>query len=115
MNTQVKPIRYPLARRELMALAHPHGFAVECLEGELWITADGDAGDTILFAGQRLRLENSQKIVISALRPSVLAAAPCCSETPLREIAARCAALLADHIARWRHPSLASYSATRLY
>lgn len=115
MNSQVKPTRYTLARRELMALEHPRGFAIECVEGELWITADGEAGDTILFAGQRLRLENRQKVVISALRPAVMTAAPCCGETPLREIGARCAALIADRIARWRHPALASYSATRLY
>lgn len=115
MNTAIKPTRYPLAHRELMALEHPRGFVIECAEGELWITADGEAGDTILLPGRRLRLENSRKIVISALRPSVLAAAPCCGEVPLRAIAARCAALIAARIERWRHPSLASQSAMRVY
>jgi hypothetical protein len=115
MRTQIKQKRYTLARRELMALAHTHGFMIECAEGELWITAEGGAGDIILHAGECLQLENHPKVVISALRPSVFTAAPCSSETPLREIAARCAGLIADRIARWRHPPLASYSATRIY
>ncbi len=115
MSTQIKQKRYTLARRELMAFAHTRGFMIECAEGELWITAEGGAGDIILHAGERLRLEHHPKVVISALRPSVFTAAPCCSDTPLREIAARCAGLIADRIVRWRHPPLASYSATRIY
>lgn len=114
MSTTTESTRHTLSQRELMALEHPHGFALECVSGELWITADGLAGDMVLFAGQRLRLENTPKVVISALRPSVLLAAPCCGEAPIRRIAARCAALLADRIERWRYPALASYTVTRL-
>ncbi|MFA7292551.1 MAG: DUF2917 domain-containing protein [Rhodocyclaceae bacterium] len=114
MSTTTESTRYTLGQRELMALEHPHGFALECVTGELWITAEGTAGDIILLAGQRLRLESTPKIVVSALRPSVVAAAPCCGTTPIRRIAARCAALLADRIERWRYPALASYAVTRL-
>jgi hypothetical protein len=114
MSTSTESTRYTLSQRELMALEHPHGFALECVAGELWITAEGTAGDIILLAGQRLRLENSPKVVISALRTSVMTAAPCCGEAPIRRMAARCAAALADRIDRWRYPALASYAVTRL-
>ena len=112
MNTKME--RYTLARREPMALEHASGFYIECVEGEIWITAEGAAGDMILAAGRHLRLENHSKVVISALRSSVLIAAPCCGETPIRRIASRCVAALADRIDRWKHPALASYAVTRL-
>lgn len=112
MNTNTE--RYTLARREPMAIEHASGFSIECVEGELWITAEGAAGDMILSAGQCLRLENRPKVVISALRPSVLIATPCCGETPIRRIASRCVAALSDRIDRWKHPALASYAVTRL-
>ena len=112
MNTKAE--RYTLARREPMALEHASGFYIECVEGEIWITAEGAAGDMILAAGQRLQLKKHPKVVISALRASVLVAAPCCGEAPIREIASRCVAALVDRIDRWKHPALASYTVTRL-
>ncbi|MBI2305674.1 MAG: DUF2917 domain-containing protein [Rhodocyclales bacterium] len=114
MNTNVTPTRHTLARRELLALEHARGFVVDCVAGELWITADGAAGDTILRAGERLRLAGSRRVVVSALRPAVVAARPCCGESPIREIAARCVAMVLDGIRRWQHAPLASYSVIRL-
>jgi hypothetical protein len=114
MNTKTEPPRYPLNQRELMALEHPHGLTLECVTGELWITAEDIAGDIILLAGQCLRVERATKVVISALRPSVVAANPCCGRMPIRRITAVCAAAIAGRIERWRHPALASYAATRM-
>lgn len=114
MNANAPPTRYTLARRELLALEHARGFVVDCVEGELWITADGAAGDTLLRAGERLHLGGSPRVVISALRPAVVTARPCCGESPLRQLAARCAAAAADAIRRWRHAPLASYPVIRL-
>lgn len=112
MNTT--PTRYTLARREVLALEHPRGFVVDCVEGELWITADGAAGDSIIRAGERLRLANSRRVVVSALRPTVIAARPCCGEIPVLRLASRCAAGIVDRIRRWRHVPLASYPVIRL-
>lgn len=66
--------RHLLAHREILALTRPGGFTVECAAGELWITADGVAGDLLLRAGERVRLEGSPRIVVSALRPASIAA-----------------------------------------
>lgn len=108
------PTRHTLARRELLAFAHPRGFIVECVEGELWITAEGAAGDTILRPGERMRLAGSPHVVVSALAPAVVAARPCCGEGAIRQLAAACAALLADRLRRWQHAPLASYPVIRL-
>ncbi len=108
------PTRYTLARRELLALAHPQGFIVECVEGELWITAEGAAGDTVLHPGERMRFAGSPRVIVSALAPAVVAARPCCGEGAIRRLAAACAALLADRLRRWQHAPLASYPVIRL-
>ncbi|MFC5301419.1 DUF2917 domain-containing protein [Azospira restricta] len=114
MNANANPTRYTLAGRELLALEHSHGFVVDCLEGELWITAAGAAGDYLLLPGQRLRLAGSPRVVVSALRPAVVAARPCCGDSPIRRIAARCTAAVADAIRRWQHAPLAAYPVIRL-
>lgn len=114
MNANATPTRYTLARRELLTLEHTRGFVVDCLEGELWITADGAAGDYLLRAGERLRLAGSRRTVISALRPAVVAARPCCGENPIRRLATHCAAAIVDSIRRWQHAPLASYPVIRL-
>lgn len=110
MNT----IRYTLARRELLALEHPEGFVVECVEGELWITADGVAGDIVLHAGERMCLAGSPKAVVSALRPAIVVAQACRSGAPIRSLVGAGVALLAERIRRWRHAPLASYPVIRL-
>jgi hypothetical protein len=115
MPTKPPTTRYSLAKRELLALSHAQGVVVDCLDGEIWITADGEAGDLILGAGERARLAGSTHVIVSALRPSLVAAAPCvAAASPVRRVAAHCVAALVDRIARWRHPPLTAYPATRL-
>ncbi len=109
MNTLPVLQHYRLARRELIALEHARGLAIECIEGELWITADGSPGDILLAPGDRLTLDESPRVVISALRPARFSAAPCHGEMPVRRIAAGCAARIADSIRRWRHRPVAAY------
>ncbi len=109
MNTLPIPQHYRLARRELIALAPAQGLVIECIEGELWITADGSSGDILLAPGDRLTLDESPRVVISALRPARFSAAPRHGEIPARRIAAGCAARIADSIRRWRHRPMAAY------
>lgn len=105
---------FKLARRALLALADTHGFELVCHEGELWVTADGLAGDVVLAPGERLTLRGHPRIVISALSAARFDARSCCGNTPVRLLASRCAGVLLDRIARWRHAPLASYPATLL-
>lgn len=114
MDTRLETNRHTLARRELLALSHPQGFIVECVKGELWITAEGTAGDMIVSAGQSLRLYGVQRLFVSALQASVFVARPCCGEAPMQRIAERCVASLLDRISRWRHAPLTSYPAAQL-
>ncbi|MBK9445491.1 MAG: DUF2917 domain-containing protein [Betaproteobacteria bacterium] len=114
MSTHIEATRVALARREIVALTDKQGFAVDCISGELWITAEGMAGDLILRTGERLQLSGRPRIVISALTPSVLEATPCCGTSPVRQLAAGCAAVLADRIKRWRHVPLAAYPVRQL-
>ena len=114
MNAQTKTNRITLARREIVALADTRGFVVDCLSGELWVTADGVAGDHILRAGERLKLNATSRVFISALSDATLRAIPCCGTSPVRQLANACAAAVGDSIRRWRHTPLAVYPVTHI-
>lgn len=114
MRTESQATRHTLDRRQLLALAHPRGLVIECLEGMLWLTADGAAGDFVVAAGQRVRLDGHPRVVISALKDSRFLARPGAGELPIRQLAAHCAARLVDHLRRWRHRPLAGYGAAWL-
>ncbi|MCP5268919.1 MAG: DUF2917 domain-containing protein [Zoogloeaceae bacterium] len=114
MSATLQTSRYTLAHRDLLALEHASGLVVECIDGALWITVENGAGDTVLQAGERMELAAPARIFISALQDARFVARPVSGEVPIRQIATRCAAVLLDRIARWRHPPLASYSPARL-
>ncbi len=58
-----------LAANRLLALP-PAALTVLCLEGELWLTRDGDYEDHILGAGQRFMVGRRDQATVQALRPS---------------------------------------------
>lgn len=105
---------FRLARRALLALADARGFELACHEGELWVTADGLAGDIVLTPGERLTLRGHPRIIISALSAARFDAHPCAGSTPVGRLASHCAGAVLDRIARWRHVPLANYPATLL-
>ena len=47
------------------------GQSVECLEGCLWITHDGDCRDTVLTQGERYIAQRGARMLIHALEPSI--------------------------------------------
>lgn len=106
--------RITLERRAIVAFRAQRGVVIECLDGELWLTADGLAGDHLLAAGERLELGGHRQIVVSALQPSLLSVSSARAEGSVLRLAGACAAMLFDRIRRWRHPPLAGYPATRL-
>lgn len=114
MRAHANTTRITLARREIVALSDSRGLIVDCVSGELWVTADGVAGDHILGPGDRLKLTAASRVFISALADSALQATPCCGTSPVRRLANACAAAVADSIRRWRHTPLAAYPVTHL-
>lgn len=114
MSTDPATTRIPLARRQLVGLADERGFTVDCLSGELWITADGLPGDHLLHAGEQLVLRGHPRVVVSALADADFRITPCCGSSPIGRLASRYVAALADRIRRWRHAPLAAYPVIRL-
>jgi hypothetical protein len=44
-----------MKKNALLSIARPLGCRIDCLEGTLWITQDGDPHDTLLSAGTPYR------------------------------------------------------------
>lgn len=61
---------HELAMNGALSLVGARGRRVECLRGCIWITVDGDVRDVVLVAGQSLRLDRQQPVLIQALEPS---------------------------------------------
>jgi hypothetical protein len=59
------------------------GLAIECSEGTLWVTQEGDHQDHVLEAGQRFVVARRGSVVVEALSDSRLRIAP-----PLESVAA---------------------------
>ena len=108
MNTVTIPTRIQLAARELMALDNAEGARIECVSGELWVTTEGGAGDLIVAAGERLELKEAPRAFISALRSAQFVVTPADSRSPVRRLAARCAAKCYDLYRRWQHAPVAA-------
>ena len=67
----VPALERSLAKDQMFALPAADTRLV-CLEGELWLTRDGDAEDYILGAGRCLHLGRADQAMLQALRPSRL-------------------------------------------
>lgn len=59
-----------LAKNGSMVLSQPKGRVVECLEGCLWITLDGEVRDVVIEGGQRFCPDSNRRALIQALKPS---------------------------------------------
>lgn len=70
-NGMFKLAHQELAAGRLLALPAIDAILV-CLEGELWLTRDGDIEDYILGAGHSLHLRRADQAAVQALKPSRL-------------------------------------------
>ncbi len=61
-----------LAPHACLRLDRPQGRVLDCLEGCLWITVDGETRDVILEAGQRFQPDSGRKLIVQALVSSRL-------------------------------------------
>lgn len=43
------------------------GVTIECLEGSVWVTLDGDLRDLVLDAGQSCKIDRKRRVLIQAL------------------------------------------------
>ena len=59
--------------QETFSLKHAAHTAVSVKRGSVWVTQDGNREDYILEAGQRLRIDGDETVIVSALRASEVA------------------------------------------
>ena len=59
-----------LAKYTTITALQPQGAVIECLEGCVWITLDGDARDVVIEAGQVFRADRNSRALIHALEAS---------------------------------------------
>jgi hypothetical protein len=61
---------------ELLDINDGEGFAVECLQGAVWITQSNDPRDVVLYAGESFVLDKpGLALVCAATGPAVVAVA----------------------------------------
>ncbi|SRR6266581_4923673 len=62
--------RIALDAGELLRIRDGRGWTIAVVEGEVWITQDGDYRDIVIGAGDRFRLEGAGLSLVHALRHS---------------------------------------------
>lgn len=63
---------HELPKGRTLTLRKPLGQRVECLDGCVWITLDGDPRDVVLEAGQAFTADRNQPALIHALEASLV-------------------------------------------
>lgn len=66
-----------LAHQEIHAVTGFQGGSIECTEGCVWLTHDGDCRDVVLEAGQSHVADRGSRLVIYAMASSAVRLAPC--------------------------------------
>ena len=59
-----------LHKNATLVVRDPMGVTVECIQGSLWLTHDGDCKDIILEAGQRYSSATRGRLLVHALEPA---------------------------------------------
>lgn len=67
MNLVSHPAPTRLAHRKVLDLRDRTGDRVECLDGSVWITQDGDPRDVVLDAGESFTLDRPGTALVYAL------------------------------------------------
>jgi len=65
-----------LAHHEFHAITGFRGGSIECTEGSVWLTHDGDCRDVCLQAGQSHVADRGSRLVIYAMAPSAVRLLP---------------------------------------
>lgn len=56
-----------IAKNAMLEVKQPLGVTIECLEGAIWVTLDGDSRDVVLDAGQSFIVDRKQRTLLQAL------------------------------------------------
>ncbi len=59
-----------LNKNQTLTIARPEHTQIECFNGCVWVTQDGDPKDILLEAGQSLLLEQPARVLVHALESS---------------------------------------------
>ncbi len=65
--TGMHPNVQAIAKDKILEIKQALGVTIECLEGSVWITLDGDMRDVILDVGQSFYVDRRQRTLIQAL------------------------------------------------
>jgi hypothetical protein len=82
LSSRFVPTRQPatssvsLAAREIHAVTSFQGGWIECTEGCVWLTHDGDCRDVLLEAGQSHMADRDSRLLIYAMGSSVVRLVP---------------------------------------
>ncbi|MES2510592.1 MAG: DUF2917 domain-containing protein [Pseudomonadota bacterium] len=63
----MRPSVREIATDRILEIKQGAGMKLECLEGSVWVTLDGDLRDVILEPGQAFTVDRDQRILIQAL------------------------------------------------
>lgn len=61
-----------MKKNALLSIARPQGCRIDCLEGTLWITQDGDPRDIVLMAGEYHVADRCPRLIVQALESGVV-------------------------------------------
>ena len=64
------PSSQSLHKTATLVVRNPLGVTVDCIQGSLWLTHDGDCKDIILEAGQRYSSATRGRLLVHALEPA---------------------------------------------
>lgn len=67
MWLSLKQGRLQLSGDTPVAFRRARGYWVECIDGRIWLTVTGQAGDFLLSAGERLRIESNGLALVAGL------------------------------------------------
>ena len=69
-----------IARNKILEVKQAFGVTIECLEGSVWITLDGDSRDVVLSTGQTFVVDRDWRTLVQALDAArVRLVAPICA------------------------------------
>jgi hypothetical protein len=98
MKIDFGPSSFNLARDGVVLLHEAAGARVVCLSGALWLTQEGREEDTILQAGESLRVASAGLTLVTALRGSELKVLEPCK--PGAQLLRRLGALVPQSLSR---------------
>ncbi len=81
-NARQERAVHTLPKRRILAVPHPLGQVVRCLEGCVWITLDDQLADVVIAAGESFTARHDRLVLVQALEPSRVSLMPAAPALP---------------------------------